>query len=372
MSSLNVASMKTFGKKLSTFIGLGLTGLIIYYGIAKIDEANTNSEFEERVKYAQELAKEHKFDLAEKVFAEYKEQKLLRPEDKIRIDAEIKKERLDAEKQTEISEVENLISKSIPDARAKLEDMKTKRIFTKNEISELESKIYKKSEEGLREAMLRPGGGPIKKSICEEYLSKYSQGEYRQEAIRQLFIVQLGELKSQLKDFTEFKTVYSNVTKLNNDLAKYKDEGISLAWIIDFKSIEKDAKTYADSLDHVSDESFFTNQRVRFTKTRYELPEDYINERDKLIPKGATGKIIDIKKPFSGSYTYIVRIDEADDFPWTQGWDVSDYWIEGKRNVAAFKYEELTLNPEINEIEKNEFMHQLKVLEQTLQVYTSR
>ncbi|MBU1202344.1 MAG: hypothetical protein KKA51_07625 [Nanoarchaeota archaeon] len=374
MTNLTVSSSRTIEKKIKTAAYLLAGGLIAVYGTLTINKSIENGKFEDRVKYVQQLAEKHQFEPAEKLFEEYTEQKLLRPEDKLKIKTIIKNEKeeytkeqeqkkVNKQKETDIAGFESKLEKSLKDAEVELEKIKATGIYSQNETKSLEHKIYSHTEDGLRQAWQK---GDNKEEAYKKYLSAYPQGPYRKEAIKNLILTEINSLGKQYEE-NKFAETYANLEELNKNLKKYESEGISLKGLTDENDFFYKTVIYAYRIfDINTNTEILIGDKVKFTKQLTWSFTSYDTERNNIIPLESEGIVVGYYKD------YKVRFDNIKEFPWTDDWDMKEYWKDGKKNVAKFNIEELTKIPQMTEFDKKQLLKHAEEIRTSMEAYTSR
>jgi len=381
MSNINVSNKKTFVRKLGTFAGLGLAGIITYYGITKIDQNNKNSEFEERVSNVLELVEEQKFGPAQELFSDYENEKLLRPEDKIKIKTEIKTKKSEYEKKqanqnwkwkknAKEAAFESKLETSLQEAEAELEDLKKSRMFSTEEINKFKDKIYSHTEDGLKQTWQK--GENIKK-VCEEYLQNYPEGIYKKEAVKNLLRTEISSLVNDFENKGNLVYTKIKLDNLNKHLKEYADEGIDLSEATDKEEIFYKAISYIlETYKKDNNSWLFVGDKVKFSRSSWDdnFIDDtgYKDERNSIIPVGSEGVLIG----YSDRKENIVEFESVKKTWWKHSWKLDKYWTKSRRNVAKFHNDELTKIPPMNKYFKDELIKQSYELRTNLQTYISK
>ncbi|MBU1202345.1 MAG: hypothetical protein KJ583_00750 [Nanoarchaeota archaeon] len=372
MSSLNVSNKKTFARKLGTFVGLGLTGLIIYYGSAKIDQHFENSEFEEMVEYIQKLVVNHDFKNAEKLLSEYEEKNLLRPEDKVDVQRKLKKEKQNAETKKEKERLsksldEKLESLDFFGANKVLKEIKEKELYSNDELTAFNNKVYDETEEGIMNKLRYTQAENKKIYLMKKYLSRYPQGEHRKKAVKELLINHFQELEISMDLKTDFDKVYYKLEELNNDLKKHSKEEVSLQKIINTQELAQKARQYPDQIIEQEQKTpIITKDKVIVTGLQDDgnWSQKYLRDRNKAIPKNSTGIVITIDR------SIYVRFSDLKDCKWETVWKkLKPYWTDKEKNVGNYTDKELNKVFTVSNIKKNLFLIQIEEMTNNMEAY---
>lgn len=365
MAKVNILSSGTFRNTLirySMMAAMALSALGIYNGTGHFVK---ESELSRRANAIEQRISSGNLEEVAKTL-EFGKENFLRANDYARLatDLEVAKSR----KQS-LDGFEKAISKGdIEGARAKIDELKAKGVSSEGIVA-LEKRVYETTEEGLILKM-KSLGLSERPNVAEQYIQKYPNGKQRKEVVQTVLLGYMQQVLSELDGGRDLSSLNSKIAKLGLVLDANANEGIYLGDLFSQTSLVDKARAAASNS--------FSNTKIELTKDRevvflrksesFNWVEKYARDREKTIPCGSPGKVIDIID--RDGIFYVVKFPGIKQYSWSKEWSPDkNYWNNDEKNAAIFRREEIGVPFKMSEMERNLLVRDLKILEVKLAPY---
>ncbi|MBI4918524.1 hypothetical protein HY837_01230, partial [archaeon] len=275
------------------------------------------------------------YEAASKLLSAYETEKSLKTKDtvelKLTIERGIKAAELEEKQQKVISDLESALEeKDLDLARKALNQFGQEKIFDREKLQELESKIYDWTEEGLYDRIQTVQGND-KVNLSDWYLHLYPETNHRKEVLRELVFASCSGLLNKFKENRYFDKVIDTIENTNKLLGKYFKNEFVLNDLVPIEELTRSAEEYLRDAKFLNSEGKLSMgaevKHIYLDNSDKRWNESYFKERENSFPSGSEGKIIGL-----AGRNVFVKFENTRGHEWRSDWSgLSNYWgVEGK------------------------------------------
>ncbi|MBI5066199.1 hypothetical protein HZA97_08240 [Candidatus Woesearchaeota archaeon] len=256
------------------------------------------------------------------------------------------------------------IKKSVEDykfnlAQEKLTDLKSQRLLSKEEITDLDALLYTISEEGLL-AALKNCKLDDRRVWSEKFVELYAGSKERTRVVEDLVVREFSNLFNMVKGSISYTDLSGLLHNLNRTLEKYSSEGISLGGIVPIEDVVEQVNTCVGSMNakRRDDNNLNLGDNVMYCHVSDTWTSGYSSDRAKNIPLESIGRV----KKINGNEVMVEF--SGKNFNWSTRWNGGGFAVSS--DAAHFRKSELVPLETVNQIDKN---HLAKMLERTEELF---
>jgi hypothetical protein len=264
-----------------------------------------------------------------------------------------------------------LATHAIDDAKGIVSSLESTGLADSKLITSLQIKINAKSPDGLRQQILATNDAAQKELLIREYVTAYPTGENVQEFSREAsktLIGYMGAFEKQLANLNGYNETYAALENLDDAFLAYSKANAPLAIKAPLEQLVSEADQFLKQsyLLDKNGKTLSIGDTVKVMdlsglSTTYN--KNYIEQRAQTIPLGSVGEVVGLG---GSSYNYYIKFADITQYAWKTDWGLGDYWINGAKNVAFFKAEELQKATIVTATEKAQFEMRMNSLEASL------
>lgn len=343
---ITIITKKTWRDHAKQLAAIGITVVGVYGGMLVMNNYFQTQKFEKNTEIVREAWKSGNYDLAQRLINDFKEKDLIGDSEEAQLRVEVEKilkiyhDSTEATVRTSInsgelveakelleeysakgklrSEDEIFLRASLERAlkqeetlagfeealkKADLENAQTikkgldKNLFSQEDLDKLEERIQSKTQYGFKK-QIQTALDKEKIVLVQEYLTAYPEGRYKQELLEELVTKQISYFRQDLDCCWSFETMYPEFKLTNLVLELCKSQNFNFSFNAEelleashlyFKKAEgNDVSGGKLNLEIGS------MIRIKYSPTEpSSLNENYVKERNNLIPLGSTVEIME-------------------------------------------------------------------------------
>ncbi len=257
------------------------------------------------------------------------------------------------------------IRKSVDDyqsdlAKERMTDLKSQRLLSKQEITDLDYLIFTISEQGFLIA-LKDCKLEDRRTWSAKFVELYRDSKERTKVVEDLIVREFSNLFNLVKGNVSYGDLSCLLHNFNRTLETYSSEGISLGGIVPIEDVVKQVNACVGSMNakRGDDNNLTLGADVVYCHVSNNWDTRYLAERTKNIPLESVGRVKKVKENE-------VMVEFSDkNFNWSMSWNGgSDFAVSS--DTAHFRKNELARVELVNQIDKN---HLTKTLERTEELF---